>query len=66
MEEDDYLFGDEYDSDSAPCTYCGGDGYGIIGVDWDCDDPVNGPYDGEIERCPNCRGSGLAKDMTFW
>lgn len=44
----------------------GGEGYGIVGTDWDSDDPINGPYDGEIERCNNCRGSGLAKDCTYW
>lgn len=48
------------------CHYCGGDGYGIVGTDWDSDDPVNGPYDGEIEKCPCCNGSGKAKDCTFW
>ncbi len=50
----------------APCTYCGGDGYGIVGTDWDSDDYINGPYDGQIQRCPNCHGTGKAKDMTFW
>ncbi len=59
-------YDEEYDPSTAPCTYCDGEGWGIIGVDWDCDDPINGPYDNEIESCPNCHGSGLAKDMTFW
>lgn len=48
------------------CHYCGGEGWGIIGVDWDTDDAINGPYDGEVEKCPCCHGSGLAKDCTFW
>ena len=48
------------------CHYCGGDGWGIVGTDWDSDDPINGPYDGAIERCPCCHGSGLAKDCVFW
>jgi len=57
---------DEYDPENALCTYCGGEGWGIVGVNWDSDDPINGPYDGDIERCPNCHGSGFARDMTFW
>lgn len=48
------------------CSYCGGQGWGIVGVDWDTDDGINGPYEGEIEECPNCGGSGDADDMTFW
>jgi hypothetical protein len=59
----------EYDDDGNPthlCHYCRGDGWGIIGTDWDCDDAINGPYDGQSERCPCCHGSGLAKDETFW
>lgn len=47
------------------CSYCGGRGWGIVGDDWENDDPVNFA-DGGIETCPNCGGSGDAKDMTFW
>lgn len=54
------------DEDDDSCHYCGGDGWGIVGLDWDCEDGVNGPYNGEIGECPNCHGSGKAKDMTFW
>ena len=59
------------DDDDCPtcgrwCTECGGDGYGIVGVDWDPHDYINGPHPGEVELCRNCRGSGLAKDMTYW
>ena len=60
---------DDYDDEPDPdrwCHTCGGDGWGVTGTDWDCDDPINGPYDGEIEKCPNCRGSGLAKDCRYW
>lgn len=63
-EEIDY--DDLYDPGDEPCHTCGGDGWGIVGVDWDSDDPINGPYDGEIEKCPNCKGSGLAKDCWYW
>ena len=58
------------EEDSGPenelCWTCGGDGWGVVGLDWDCDDYVNGPYPGEVERCPNCGGSGLAKDCWYW
>lgn len=57
---------DYNDGIDDPCWHCGGDGGGIVGVDWDGDDPINGPYDGEYERCPCCGGSGLARDCTFW
>ena len=59
-------YDDDCDDESYGCHYCGGDGWGIVGVDWDSDDYINGPYDGEIERCPCCHGSGLEKDATFW
>ena len=55
------------DPDNDPgCHYCGGEGYGHVGTDWDCDDPINGPYDGEFMACPCCGGSGSADDCTFW
>ncbi len=57
---------EDYDevSDNDGCDYCDGDGWGYDGETWDLEDPVNGS-EGLI-RCPNCHGSGLAKDMTFW
>lgn len=51
---------------SPPCHYCHGEGYGIVGCDWDSDDPINGPYNGDIQKCPCCGGSGESKDCTFW
>ena len=60
---DDYC--DDY-AEPADCWHCGGDGMGIVGTDWDCDDPINGPYPGEIETCPCCGGSGDAGDCRFW
>lgn len=48
------------------CWRCQGDGGGIVGTDWDSDDPINGPYDGEYEKCDCCGGSGLAKDCRYW
>jgi hypothetical protein len=59
---------DEYDDldDDDSCSEWGGDGWGTLGVDFSNPDPLwNGP-DGKLVRCPNCRGSGLAKDMTYW
>lgn len=47
------------------CHTCGGDGWGISGESWPVDDPVN-DAPGEVEECPNCRGSGLAKDCWYW
>jgi len=57
---------EDFDPERDLCWTCGGDGWGIIGTDWDSDDYVNGPYLGEIERCPNCRGSGRAEDCWYW
>lgn len=54
------------DPDAQWCHYCCGEGWGIIGDDWDSDDPINGPYPGESQRCPCCGGSGKAEDCTFW
>lgn len=64
MEDDEeYCSGGE---DS--CQTCGGDGYGVEGEDWDMEDPVSSwtaDEDG-ISPCPNCGGSGLAKDQRYW
>jgi len=57
---------DDDDPDLELCHTCRGDGWGIVGVDWDSDDYINGPYDGEVSPCPNCGGSGLEKDCTYW
>jgi hypothetical protein len=63
--------GYEFDDDLVPdpdadCWRCHGEGWGMVGCDWDSDDPINGPYNGEIERCNCCGGSGLAKDCWYW
>ena len=57
---------DDDDGEDRSCWQCGGEGWGIIGLNWTCDDPINGPHDGDIETCPCCNGSGLAKDCTYW
>ncbi len=56
----------DYDPATEPCHYCHGDGCGIVGLDWDCADAVNGPYDGDFETCPCCGGSGKEENATFW
>jgi hypothetical protein len=57
---------DEYDDEPGVCWHYHGEGYGVVGDDWDSDDPINGPYEGEVQRCPCCNGSGKAEDCTFW
>lgn len=57
---------DDCPSCGRSCTECRGEGWGILGDDFSNNDPLwNGP-DGQIVKCPNCHGSGLAKDMTYW
>lgn len=48
------------------CWYCGGEGWGIVGTDWDTDDAINGPYDGEVEKCPCCRCHNLLDRKKNW
>lgn len=56
---------DPEDTDES-CWRCGGEGWGIVGTDWDADDPINGPYDGDVERCECCGGTGRAEDCVSW
>lgn len=51
---------------SDDCWRCHGEGFGVVGDDWDCTDGVNGPYPGETTKCPCCGGSGKASDCTYW
>lgn len=51
---DDY----DHDDEGITCETCMGHGFGIVGVDFDSDDPINGPYDGDFVVCPDCYGSG--------
>ena len=57
---------DDFGDSDDRCPDCGGDGWGIVGLDWESDDPINGPYPGESQQCPNCHGSGKAEDCTTW
>ncbi|MEW6169331.1 MAG: hypothetical protein AB1651_16795 [Pseudomonadota bacterium] len=52
---------DESYDDEPSCLICGGEGWvdGSDHLDWDEDG-----YD-DIIRCTSCKGSGLAKDMTW-
>lgn len=58
--DDDAIF-DDCPDDEPVCLVCGGEGLveGRDHLDWDEDG-----YDDPIE-CTSCRGSGLAKDMTW-
>lgn len=53
---------DQWDDAEDSCFTCGGDGY-VMGSDMD--DPL-WYDDNEVLKCPNCRGSGHAKDQTYW
>ena len=53
---------DDCDYDDDNCHYCGGDGF-VWGNE--LNDPLWYAEDVAYE-CPCCRGSGLAKDCTFW
>ena len=65
-DEPDCMCGDnECPQCNKSCHYCGGDGCGAYGDDWDNPNPL-WYKDGEIIDCPCCHGSGLAKDCTFW
>ncbi len=68
FDEDDYDYGDgsQDDPHRKTCWVCHGEAYGIVGTDFDSDDPINGPYPGEITKCPCCHGSGKAEDETYW
>lgn len=48
------------------CLECNGEGWGILGHDFSNTDPLWDGPDGTVMECPNCHGSGLAKDMTYW
>ena len=49
------------DLDDEDCPTCGGDGWEWCD-DWDCWEP-DCKHGGHT--CPNCHGSGLAKDCTY-
>src|SRR5262245_28544980 len=51
---------DDFDDDVEVYLrhYSGGDGCGIVGLDWDSDELINGPYDGDTERC-QCRYAAI-------
>ena len=64
-DNDDAHFYDSSGYAEDECWQCGGEGWGIIGLDF----PVREPgwdIEGESVRCPCCGGSGDAKDCTYW
>lgn len=68
MTTDDGITVDDLDGEwdeGRDCMTCGGEGWGEPGYDWDDTDPL-WYTPGTLEPCPNCRGSGLAKDQWYW
>ncbi len=58
---------DDYSEEADRCQTCLGDRY--VECDGDCpeSDDCGCPYGGgHVIRCPNCRGSGKAKDQWYW
>ena len=57
---------EEYEYDDDPCMTCGGDGI----EECEDTDSAEGCWEpdcnGRFHTCPNCRGSGNAKDQRFW
>lgn len=51
--------------DNAPCPYCSGDGLVLVGADVDCEDGVNGPFEGDVIACPCCSDPGDAAYETY-
>lgn len=45
------------------CQTCCGDGYEEC---WDWPDCWEPKCDGDFHRCPNCHGTGSAKDQWYW
>lgn len=56
-------YGLDDDTDEGTCQTCGGDGIEECESTLDCweRDCTDG-----IHTCPNCGGSGRAKDQTWW
>ena len=56
----------EPDDDYEPCQTCGGDGVEEC-EDFDTSEGCwERDCNGRIHTCPNCRGSGKAKDQWYW
>jgi len=69
MDQDDEEFLCDCGDDECPecnpdCWQCGGEGCGVTGDDWSVD-PL-WEQEGVVADCPCCRGSGKAKDCTYW
>ncbi len=64
--EDDY---DDCGCGDPDCSECGRDCWECSGDGYVSGEDMNDPlwYDeDELYRCPNCGGSGDAKDCTYW
>lgn len=54
------------DLDDDPCVTCGGDGFEACEDQFSSEGCWEPGCSGDLHRCPNCRGSGRAKDQRFW
>ena len=55
------------DGESHSCMTCGGDGFAECDGDCPESDDCGCPYaEAHFICCPNCRGSGDAKDQWYW
>lgn len=65
--DDDRLDDDDDEDDpDAECWQC--HGAGVVAVDWNFM-PIaldHAPGHLKTAKCPNCAGSGLARDCTYW
>lgn len=59
--DDEYISGED-----DGCWQCGGEGYVIWGCDIDIHDPFWDPAEGEVTKCPCCRGTGELKDCLYF
>jgi hypothetical protein len=54
----------DWDDDSQPCSWCGGEWYLQ-----ECDDPIqccSPRCDGQWHPCDACQATGLAKHQVMW
>jgi hypothetical protein len=60
-------YDDEGDPDARRCQTCGGEGFKECDDDCDQADDCGCPFGrAHLATCPNCRGSGDAKDQWYW
>lgn len=55
-----------FDYDDDRCMTCQGDGFEECETTNSAEGCWESDCDGDFHLCPNCKGSGLAKDQWFW